>query len=362
MDDPTRGHPDDGAGRAARPAVPRTRTLPGYTVTVLHAGTAGGAAVDCYRIGGGAAFTVATALGSGLAATVAAAAVRMHLRAGARALQRVLSTPECGGLDTAAVVSAFAHLAQDFDYPETIVSLLHGVLDPRTGTIDYVHADHGPAVLVHPDGALESLPATRPPLGPIPGPWAVRRTALAPGARLLACSDSLLPLLGADDDRDAGVAFLTAHPHPDRWAAALAPLIARHPGHDDLVAVAVHRPRGPAPARGGPVRSRPAPRATVGAPAVSVSATCTPDPGGNPSSGSGRGRIRETGMAQGIVHWFDHTKGFGFLTPDGGGDEVFVEDTELPAGGAQALHDGARVDFEVAETPQGPTARNVRPR
>ncbi len=233
---------NDGRPQQQRPALrTRTLTLPGYTVTVLHAGAAGGAAGDCYRLGDGAAFTAVTALGSGLDATVAAAAVRTHLRAGVRAVQRVLPAPGDGGLDTAAAVSAFAHLAQDFDYPDTIVSLLHGVLEPRTGTIDYVHAEHGPAVLVQPDGALEVLPATRAPLGPIPGPWAVRRTALAPGARVLACSDSLLALLGADDDRDAGIAFLAAHPHPGRWAAALVPLMARHPGHDDLVAVAVHR-------------------------------------------------------------------------------------------------------------------------
>ncbi len=67
-------------------------------------------------------------------------------------------------------------------------------------------------------------------------------------------------------------------------------------------------------------------------------------------------------MAEGIVHWFDHGKGFGFLSPDGGGDEVYVEDTDLPAGTVQALRDGARVDFEIVETPQGPTARNVQTR
>lgn len=71
---------------------------------------------------------------------------------------------------------------------------------------------------------------------------------------------------------------------------------------------------------------------------------------------------RETHMAQGIVHWFDHGKGFGFLTPDRGGDGVYVDHTEIPAGAAQALSDGAPVDFEIVEGAQGPTAGNVRMR
>ncbi|ETT27838.1 serine phosphatase RsbU [Rhodococcus aetherivorans] len=241
MDAPDRTAPRD---RPERRAWLRSRTLslPGYTVHVLHAGTTGAGTVDCYRLAGGAVFTAVTALGSGLDARVVAAAVRTHLRAGARAVERVVSAPEVGDLDTAAAVSAFTHLAQDFDYPDTVVSLLHGALDPPTGTIDYVHADHGPAVLVHPDGTLAPLPATRPPLGPVPGPWAVQRTALVPGARLLACSDALLPLLGADD-RGAGVAFLATHPHPQRWATALLTARERTRVHDDLVALAVHRHR-----------------------------------------------------------------------------------------------------------------------
>lgn len=67
-------------------------------------------------------------------------------------------------------------------------------------------------------------------------------------------------------------------------------------------------------------------------------------------------------MAQGIVQWFDNAKGFGFLAPDGGGDDVFVHYTEIRGSGFRTLHDGTRVEFEIVEGPRGPEARNVRTR
>lgn len=97
MDDLERARPHAGADRAARPpgCGPAPSLCPGHTVTMVRAGTTGGGAVDCHRLAGGAAFTAATVIGSGLKATVAAA-MRTHLRAGVRAVQRVLSTPGTG--------------------------------------------------------------------------------------------------------------------------------------------------------------------------------------------------------------------------------------------------------------------------
>lgn len=65
-------------------------------------------------------------------------------------------------------------------------------------------------------------------------------------------------------------------------------------------------------------------------------------------------------MAGGVVSWFDSGKGFGFITPDSGGPDVFVEYTEVVGEGFRALHDGQRVEFGIRETRRGPEAHQVR--
>ncbi|MFD3743205.1 cold-shock protein [Nocardia sp. NPDC058633] len=65
-------------------------------------------------------------------------------------------------------------------------------------------------------------------------------------------------------------------------------------------------------------------------------------------------------MPSGIVTWFDSGKGFGFITPDAGGPDVFVEYTELSGEGFRTLRDGQRVEYTVTETRRGPEARQVR--
>lgn len=52
-------------------------------------------------------------------------------------------------------------------------------------------------------------------------------------------------------------------------------------------------------------------------------------------------------MATGTVKWFNTTKGYGFITPDDGGKDVFVHITALEQGGMQALAEGQRVNFDV---------------
>jgi len=62
---------------------------------------------------------------------------------------------------------------------------------------------------------------------------------------------------------------------------------------------------------------------------------------------------------QGTVKWFDGGKGFGFLTPDGGGKEVFVHFSAIQSASFKTLNEGQRVEFEIVQGPNGPQAQNV---
>ncbi|MBL1080000.1 cold-shock protein [Nocardia sp. 2] len=65
-------------------------------------------------------------------------------------------------------------------------------------------------------------------------------------------------------------------------------------------------------------------------------------------------------MVYGIVKWFDTEKGFGFIHPDNGGPDVFVEYTAVECDGFRTLTEGQRVEFEVRRTKPGPEAVAVR--
>jgi CspA family cold shock protein len=67
----------------------------------------------------------------------------------------------------------------------------------------------------------------------------------------------------------------------------------------------------------------------------------------------------EPSMATGTVKWFNEEKRFGFITPDEGGQDLFVHQTGL-ADGARALADGAKVEFDAEAGPRGPKAVNVK--
>lgn len=63
---------------------------------------------------------------------------------------------------------------------------------------------------------------------------------------------------------------------------------------------------------------------------------------------------------KGTVKWFNQTKGFGFLNAPGLKGDVFVHFSAIQAEGFKTLDDGAKVEFEVIETPKGLQAANVK--
>jgi CspA family cold shock protein len=65
-------------------------------------------------------------------------------------------------------------------------------------------------------------------------------------------------------------------------------------------------------------------------------------------------------LATGIVKWFNDDKGYGFITPDDGGKDLFVHHSGVAGEGFKSLAEGAKVEFEPSEGQKGPQATDVR--
>jgi len=74
------------------------------------------------------------------------------------------------------------------------------------------------------------------------------------------------------------------------------------------------------------------------------------------SSGGG-----DSSMATGTVKWFNADKGYGFITPDDGGKDLFVHHSAIVGDGYKSLAENAKVQFEPAEGAKGPEAKSVSP-
>ena len=66
-------------------------------------------------------------------------------------------------------------------------------------------------------------------------------------------------------------------------------------------------------------------------------------------------------MATGTVKWFSDDKGFGFITPDEGGKDLFVHHTGIAGNGFRTLAEGAKVEYQAEQGDKGPKAVNVTP-
>ena len=64
-------------------------------------------------------------------------------------------------------------------------------------------------------------------------------------------------------------------------------------------------------------------------------------------------------MATGIVKWFNNAKGYGFVTPDNGDQDIFVHFSAIDMDGYRTLKEGQKVEFEVQQGPKGLHAQNL---
>jgi CspA family cold shock protein len=66
-------------------------------------------------------------------------------------------------------------------------------------------------------------------------------------------------------------------------------------------------------------------------------------------------------MATGTVKWFNDAKGFGFITPDGGGGDLFAHFSAIQSSGFKTLQENQKVEFDVVNGPKGLQASNIKP-
>jgi len=71
-------------------------------------------------------------------------------------------------------------------------------------------------------------------------------------------------------------------------------------------------------------------------------------------------RLRRRTLSTGIVKWFNEKKGFGFIVPDDGSDDVFVHHSNIAMEGFRTLEEGHKVEYDTSQGRKGPEATNVK--
>lgn len=66
-------------------------------------------------------------------------------------------------------------------------------------------------------------------------------------------------------------------------------------------------------------------------------------------------------MPSGLVKWFSNAKGFGFISPDEGGEDIFAHFSAISIDGYKTLKGGQKVEFDISEGPKGLYAANIKP-
>ncbi len=85
------------------------------------------------------------------------------------------------------------------------------------------------------------------------------------------------------------------------------------------------------------------------------------DPASHGSHTGGRSTLpKENSMTTGTVKWFNAEKGFGFITPDGGGPDVFAHYSAIASSGYRSLEENQKVEFEITQGQKGPQASDIR--
>ena len=219
---------------------PTLGDMPGYTVSALclPAYAVGGDFYDHYPVPGGMVFTVADVMGKGLGAAILTAVVRSALRGGSRAVEI-----DGGETDlTGAVKVASMQIVDDLNNTHCFVTLFHLKLTTEDGSVRYVDAGHGFAVLVRRDGTVQQLSGHGLPLGVLSDDqWITQDADLQPGDSLVVASDGMLDLVGDGADLDAALKFVAQHADPNDLCAQARALASSKATLDDITIVAIRR-------------------------------------------------------------------------------------------------------------------------
>lgn len=219
---------------------PPLADLPGYTVHALciPAFAVGGDFYDHYQVPGGVVFTIADVMGKGLAAAILTATVRSALRGASRAVDR--SGADADIADAVNVVAQ--QISDDLSGTDSFVTLVHLMLRPEDGLLDYVDAGHGFAAHIRSDGSVTQLRSNGLPLGVSPDEvWTSRRVHLAPGEGVVLASDGVLDLVSDGCDVGPALRFVAEHADPAELCAQIHALSAARPALDDVTLVALRR-------------------------------------------------------------------------------------------------------------------------